>query len=807
VTVDTRREQLVTDPEGIPEALQQSLLFARMDDLINWGRANSLWPMFFGLSCCFVELATSLTSRHDVSRFGAEVMRGSPRQADVMIVAGTVFKKVAPALLRLYEQMLEPRWVISMGSCSNSGGMYDVYSVVQGVHTLLPVDAYVQGCPPRPESFMETLMLLQKKIQKTERPTREMFRMAGGFSGTTRFPRIVGETTSDDPRGPGLEGTRPRGTNLRPNSDLPAVYTPTWTPPSPVRPAIEGLESVEAGLRERMGGQIARDPGEYGPSDTLTWRVKPEQLVDAIRHLKDEAAPRFRRLEFATALDNRPRGAGFRTIYQLAALEPGKPMVRLAVDLGADNPRLPSVTPVFPSATWYEREMWDMFGVRFDGLADHRRLYMPSCWEGHPLRKDHPYRGSEMPPFTAADAAKFEEALETFPRFKEEDGRMIISMGPNHPATHGVIRLILKLDGENVEDVDIDSGFHHRGPEKIAERQTYHRFIPYTDRIDYLAGVQNNLPYVMAVEKLLGVQVPERAEVIRVMMAELFRIISHQVWIGTYAQDAGALTPVFFTFEHREQILDFVAKVTGGRMHPSWFRIGGVAAELPEGWREDMESWLRRFPSQMAEIEKLLTGNPIFVGRTRGTGAISLDDAIDRGFTGPNLRACGLPWDLRKVTPYSGYDRYEFDIPTTSTGDNYDRYLVHVAEMYQSYRIIEQCVRNMPDGDYVTPEYRYAVPEPGRMLHDIESLIHHFVNVTRGFVPPPGEAYVSTEGPKGEYGYYVVSDGTNMPYRVFIRTASAMHIQALPLLTKGEKVSDLVVTLGGIDFVLGDIDK
>jgi NADH-quinone oxidoreductase subunit B/C/D len=809
VTIDVRPNRItVADPEGIPEALEQSVFLVKLDDLINWGRANSMWPMFFGLSCCFVEMATSITSRHDISRFGAEVMRGSPRQADLMVVAGTVFKKVAPALLRLYEQMLEPRWVISMGSCSNSGGMYDVYSVVQGVDTLLPVDAYIQGCPPRPESVMQALMLLQAKIMKDERPFREVLRRKDGTSGTIKPPRIVGVTTTDDPRGPGLEGTRPRGTIMRPNSDIPAAYFPTWTPPSPVIPREDGLEPVEAGLSERLGGQLARDPGEYGPSDTLTWKVRPEQLTTALDYLRNHAPTRFRRLEFAAGIDNRPRGAGFRTVYHLAAIEPLKPQVRVAVDLGADNPHVPTVTGVFKSANWYEREMIDMFGIRFDGHPDPRRMYMPSCWKGHPLRKDHPYRGSELPFFTHEDALEFEAAIDAYPKFKqEEEGTLIMSMGPNHPATHGVIRLILKLDGENIEDLDIDCGYHHRGPEKIAERQTYHRFIPYTDRVDYLSGVQNNWPYVMAVEKLLGCEVPERARMIRIMMAELFRIISHQVWIGTFAQDTGALTPVFFSFEHREQILDFVAKVTGARMHPSWFRIGGVTNDLPSDWRADMEGWLKRFPDQLRDIEKLLTGSPIFVARCKGTGGISVDDAIELGLTGPNLRAAGLPWDLRKAAPYGGYEHFEFDVPTRSTGDNYDRYLVHIAEMWQSHRIIEQCVKNMPDGDYVNPNYRYSIPEPGKMLHHIESLIHHFVNVSRGFVPPAGEAYVSIEAPKGEYGYYVISNGSNLPYRVFIRTPSFPTMQALPQLVKGQKVSDLVVTLGGIDFVLGDIDK
>src|SRR5262245_11552408 len=241
-----------------------------------------MWPMFFGLSCCFVEMATSITSRHDVSRFGAEGVRGTPLQADLMVVACTVFKKVAPALLRLYEQMLEPRWVISMGSCSNSGGMYDVYSVVQGVDTLLPVDAYVQGCPPRPESLLEALMLLQRKIKREERPALEVVKRRSGVTGTMRSPRVEGVTTTSDPRGPGLEGTRPRGTILRPSSDIPAAYFPTWTPPSPVRPHEEGLEAVEAGLRERLG-PLTRDAG---PTDTLTWKVRPEQLVGALEYLK-----------------------------------------------------------------------------------------------------------------------------------------------------------------------------------------------------------------------------------------------------------------------------------------------------------------------------------------------------------------------------------------------------------------------------------------------------------------------------------------------------------------------------------------
>jgi len=802
VTIGTRSPRIETGDE-IPEGLRESILLGKLDDLINWGRSNSLWPMFFGLSCCFVETATTLTGRHDLARFGAEVMRGSPRQSDVMVVAGTPFKKMVPSIIRLYEQMMEPRWVISMGSCSNSGGMFDVYSVLQGVDTILPVDAYVQGCPPRPESLIQALMLLQQKIKREERPTRDVLRVAGRHAGTTRDPRIEGLTTTSDPRGPGLEGTRPRGTIVRPNVTMPAAYFPPWTPPSPVVPDERGLEGVEAGLREALG-ELERDPT---PTNVLTWRLTPEQLVPAMRHLRHDSRVKFRRFEFCCGVDNRPRGGGYRMMYHLSALEPDKPQVQLAVDLDADTPHVPTSTDVYPAANWYERESFDMMGVQFDGHPDLRRIYMPDCWDGHPLRKDHVYRGSEMPQMTPEDAIEWERAIVHHPRIQPEDGAMILQIGPHHPGTHGVIKISVKLDGETVEDIDTDLGYHHRGQEKIAERQTYHRYLPYTDRIDYVAGVSNNLPYVLSVEQLLGVQVPERAQVIRVMLVEMFRIISHLVWAGTFAQDAGAMTPVFLTFEYREQMLDFIAKVTGARMHPNWFRVGGTAQDLPEGWREDVEGWLKRFPTQFAEIDALVSKNPIFVGRCRDTGGITVDDAIDLGFTGTNLRAAGLDWDLRRAKPYMGYENYDFAIPTGTTGDNLDRWNVHLAEMMQSHRIIEQCVRNMPDGPYMAQEFRYAIPEPGRMLHDIESLIHHFVNVSRGFVPPAGEAYVATEAPKGEYGFYVISNGSTLPYRIYIRTPSFPHMQSLLHLSKGELLSDLILTIGGIDFVLGDLDK
>lgn len=578
-------------------------------------------------------------------------------------------------------------------------------------------------------------------------------------------------------------------------------------------------ESIIQEISSRFGSGVLGVQATRDAFPTI-W-VERSILRDAIRLLKSGISQPFRMLYDLTIIDERLRThrqgqpeSDFTVVYHLMSFDRNED-IRVKVPLSKDAARIPSIVDIWPSANWYEREAWDMFGVVFEGHPYPRRILMPPTWEGHPLRKEHPARATELPAFRLPDERQDVEqkALKFRPEdwgmsrsFKDHD-YMFLNLGPHHPGTHGLLRIVLELDGEEIVDAVMDIGYHHRGAEKMAERQTWHTFIPYTDRIDYFSGTMNNLPYVLAVEKLAGIDVPDRAKTIRIMMCELFRIANHLAWYGTFAADVGAVSPVFYMFTDRERVFGIIEAVCGGRMHPAWFRIGGVAQDLPRGWEELVGDFLAYLPPRLREYDRMVMQNRIFKARTKGIGVYNAEEAMEWGVTGPGLRACGVAWDLRKKRPYSGYENLEFDIPIAERGDCYDRAVVRIEEMRQSLRILEQCLKNMPAGPYKAVHPLAVPPAKEHAMRDIETLITHFIGVSWGPVIPPGEAFMGIEAAKGSNGYYVISDGGTGPYRLRIRTPSFPHIQMVPHISRGLMVPDLLAILGSIDFILADVDR
>jgi NADH-quinone oxidoreductase subunit C/D len=583
--------------------------------------------------------------------------------------------------------------------------------------------------------------------------------------------------------------------------------------------AIDSAPTIFEDLKQTFGDRSFTT--QHTRDQTPTIWVDYNSAHEVLGCLKRDVPKPFRTLYDLTAIDERVRNSrddqppsDFTVVYHLLSYERNTD-IRLKVALTGECPSLPTVTDIWAAANWYEREVWDMFGITFEGHPHLERILMPRTWTGHPLRKEHPARATEMGPFSLPedkqeaeqDALKFRPEHWGLTRRAEDTDFMFLNLGPQHPGTHGVLRIVLQLDGEQIVDAIPDIGYHHRGAEKMGERQSWHTFIPYTDRVDYLGGVMNNLAYVLVVESLAGIEVPDRVKMIRVMMSEFFRLASHLVWYGTFAQDLGALSPVFYMFTDRERIFDVVEAVCGGRMHPNWFRIGGVSQDLPRGWDRLVGDFVDYFPARLSEYDKMVMRNSIFKARTVGIGCQTLDEAIEWGVTGPNLRACGFEWDFRKKRPYSGYDQFEFDIPTADGGDCYSRALVRVEEMRQSLRIIEQCLKNMPAGPYKSDHPLTTPPLKERTMHDIETLIAHFLSVSWGPVIPPGESLIGIEATKGNNGYYLISDGSTMPYRVRIRSPSFPHMQTLPQLSRGLMIPDLMAILGSLDYVLADVDR
>ena len=384
---------------------------------------------------------------------------------------------------------------------------------------------------------------------------------------------------------------------------------------------------------------------------------------------------------------------------------------------------------------------------------------------------------------------------------------MTINMGPQHPATHGVLRLLLEVDGEVVVKAVPHIGYLHRGLEKLAESMTYPQALTLTDRMDYTSGFSNNLAYCLAVEKLLAIEIPKRAQYLRVLLSELQRIAAHLLWLGTHALDLGAMTALFYTFREREEIIEVMELVTGARLTPSFVRIGGLAADIPDTFLPRVKAFIDEFPRHIDEYETLLTDNIIWKKRTRGIAPLSGEECVDYGVTGPPLRAAGVNYDVRKAYPYSSYEDFDFEIPLGTNGDVYDRYLVRLKEMRQSARIVKQAAERLPDGPVAADAPRVVPPAKEALGKDLAALIRHFKIMEGGFAPPKGEVYASIESSKGELGFYLISDGTNKPFRMRVRTPSFANLGALPKMIVGAMIADVVAAVGSIDIVLGEIDR
>jgi NADH dehydrogenase I D subunit len=599
-----------------------------------------------------------------------------------------------------------------------------------------------------------------------------------------------------------------------------------------------GADPAVVALRKRFAGAVLSVHADA--VDVPVVIVEAARIYDVLEFLKTDPGMSYDLLADLMGADvggDRP----IRVWYQLWSMTHGR-QLRVECRVPFDDLEIRSVTPLWRAANWLERELWDMYGVTFTGHPDLRRILMPENYdEGFPLRKDFPLRGRfarseqvrralerkgeeiysreelEMAGVLPGMRAQGEE-LSGFPELEPgmlpeaavdglEADRMVINMGPQHPATHGVLRLVLQLDGETVERCIPHIGYLHTGFEKTCEYREWNQVIPYTDRMDYLAPMIYNVAYAGAVESLLGIEITPRCTVIRLILTELNRLLGHLLWLGTTAMDLGATTVFIYTFQERETIYNLHEAFCGTRITNSATRIGGMLADLPAGWVEACRDFIERLPATLDESERLLTRNSIWMGRTIGVGVIDADTALNFGMTGPNLRASGIAYDVRKARPYLGYEEYDFDVPVGVTGDCYDRYLVRLAEMRQSIRILEQALDRLPDGPLNVDDPAIILPPKSAAMSSIDSMIAHFKLVMEGLQVPAGEVWYSVEATKGELGIGIISDGGSKPVRCRFRAPSFLNMAVLPYLVEGGLVSDVITANASIDIVLGEIDR
>jgi NADH-quinone oxidoreductase subunit C/D len=558
-------------------------------------------------------------------------------------------------------------------------------------------------------------------------------------------------------------------------------------------------DDIARSLPEKFRDAVRREDDFRGET---TFTVTGARLPAVCRYLAGKPGPEFDLLEDICGVDYPDRAQRFEAVYHLYSLS-GKQRIRLRVPLDTMSPSVPTVTDIWKAANWFEREAYDQLGIGFPGHPNLRRILNHEEFVGHPLRKDYPI-GKRQKLSAPTNFGWAEEATAG----AEQGEFTVLNIGPAHPTMHGTLRILAKLEGETIREAVAEIGYLHRGFEKTAEKVTYQQVIPLTDRLNYVSAMMNNVGYVMAVEKLLGLTIPKRGQYIRVIVSELSRIIDHLVCIAANLVDIGALTPYWYCFRDREYVYDLLEALCGARLTTSYTRIGSHAHDLPEGWVSRCRQVIReRIPRSIDEVEKLITHNRIFVDRTKGVGAITAQEALNYGFTGPCLRASGIPFDLRAAEPYYDYEKFDFDIPVGNNGDTYDRYLVRMEEMRQSLRIVEQALDGLPEGSHKATDRHVVLHEKAQVYTRFGSLVQHTKLILEGIVPPAGQIYAATEAANGVLGFYIVSDGTKHPYRIKVRPPCFAVYQALPRITEGNMLADLIAIVGSLNIIAGELDR
>jgi NADH-quinone oxidoreductase subunit C/D len=531
--------------------------------------------------------------------------------------------------------------------------------------------------------------------------------------------------------------------------------------------------------------------------------VDRSRLVEVLKTLHDHPDLACDLLLDICGVDYPDRERRFEVVYHLASLDK-EHRFRLRVPVAEDEPSVPSAYGIWKAADWFEREAWDLMGIRFDGHPNLRRILTHEAFQGHPLRKDYDpakrwilTESETMVPDWAIDSTEDEDHFET----------QILNLGPSHPATHGTLRIVVRLEGEVITKAEVEIGYLHRCFEKMSETHGWNEVIPYTDRLNYCSAMNNGVGYALGVERMLGIEAPPRAQAVRLILCEFSRLMDHAVCLGANLVDLGALTNFWYFFQPREEIYSLLEACAGGRLTVSYARIGGLVHDVPDDFVERVQRLLRTIPKFIDDVDRLVTSNRIFRNRTEGIGVMAADEAVAWGWTGPCLRASGVPFDLRREKPYLGYDQYEFDVPIATTGDCYARYLVRLEEMRQCLRIIEQAIERLPRGPVLTDNHHVALPPKSKVYSEMESLIWHFKLIYDGIKVPPGAMYTATEGSNGELGFYIVADGSGHPYRIKVRPPCFAIFQAYSHMLEGHLVSDAIAILGSLNIIAGELDR